>query len=539
MPSRVVFAGIDLIDGTGAPARAADVVVDGDSITAVVPPGSGPLDGARVVDGALPDGRRATLTPGFIDMHAHSDLALVHDREHLAKVSQGVTTEVVGQDGIAYAPLVLGGSDVTSDVVRQIAAWNGTGDVAWRTVPEYLRAVDGAAVNAAFLVPQGNLRMLVVGQTDRPASPAEVAQMRELLAAGLDAGARGMSSGLTYTPGMYATADELAALAAVVAERGGYWAPHTRGYGGHALDAYREVLDVGRRTGCPIHLTHATMNYPPNRGRAAELLALVDAALADGVDVTLDTYPYTPGATTLAALLPSWAAAGGPDATLARLRDTTPSGPRAAILDALDVTGSDGNHGEVVDWAGIQVSGVTTASLAGAVGLTIAELASRRGLPPSTAALELMVADGLGTGILMHVGDEDNVRAVMRHPRHCGGSDAILVGARPHPRAWGTFPRFLGHYARDLGVLSMPEMVRHLTSNPAARLGLTDRGVVAPGMRADLVLLDADAVLDGATFDAPRTPAVGISHVMVNGEFVLDDGVRTSATPGRVLRSRG
>jgi N-acyl-D-amino-acid deacylase len=368
-----------------------------------------------------------------------------------------------------------------------------------------------------------------VGSADRPATASELDRMRGILADGLAAGAAGMSSGLTYTPGMYADTAELEALCTVVAEHGGYWAPHTRGYGRGALAAFAECIDIGRRTGCAVHLTHATMNFAANRGRASELLALVDDALAAGADLTLDTYPYLPGSTTLAALLPSWAHEGGPDATLARLGDVA---ERERLRKALEVTGSDGAHGETVDWSTIQISGVSDPALSDAVGRTVDEL----GQDATAAALDLMRADRLGTGILLHVGDEDNVREIMRHPGHSAGSDGILVGGRPHPRAWGTFARYLGHYTRELGVLTLEECVRHLAATPARRLGLADRGVMREGAIADLVLFDAETVIDRATFEDPRQPAAGIVHVLVGGEFAVRDGVRTSVAAGRVLR---
>ena len=473
------------------------------------------------------------MAPGFIDMHAHADLSVLSDPGQHAKLSQGVTTQVLGQDGIGYAPV----DDAALALVRrQIAGWNGDlPDAAftWRDTAGYLDALDAAELGTrvAFLVPQGNLRLLTVGAADRPATASELDAMRGILADGLRAGAVGMSSGLTYTPGMYASTGELEALCAVVAEHGGYWAPHTRGYGRGALDAFAECIGIGLRTGCPVHLTHATMNFAANRGRAGELLALIDGALDTGADLTLDSYPYLPGSTTLAALLPSWAHDGGPDTTLARLAD---AGERARLRHALEVAGSDGAHGEVVDWETIQISGVGDAALSGAVGLSVAEWAGRGNA--TEAALDLMLADRLATGILMHVGDEQNVRAIMRHPRHCGGSDGILVGGRPHPRAWGTFARYLGHYTRELGVLTLEECVRHLAATPAARLGLTDRGVIREGAVADLVLFDADTVADRATFEQPRLPAEGIVHVLVGGEFAVRDGVRTAVAAGTVLR---
>ena len=530
MGDDILFRNASVVDGSGDPAYPADVLVAGDRIRRLAPPDSlVPSVTTRDIDaGGL------TLAPGFIDMHAHSDLAVVTDRAHTAKLAQGVTTEVLGQDGIAYAPV---DDVVLGQVRRQIAGWNGNppDDVfGWRSVDEYLaRLAEGTATNTAFLVPQGNLRMLAVGQENRPATPAELGHMRRMLAEGLDAGAVGMSSGLSYTPGMYASTAELEALCEVVAEHGGYYAPHTRSYGGAALDAYAEVLGIARRTGCALHLTHATLNFAVNRDSSGAFLAMVDAALADGVDLTLDSYPYLPGATTLSALLPSWVAEGGPDALLQRLRDGT---FRDRIAHELDEVGADGFHGEIADWSAIEVSGVGSEELRPYVGRTIADIAREQGRPSVDVVLDTLIADGLATGVLMHVGHEHNVQAVMRHPMHTGGSDGILVGSRPHPRAWGTFARYLSRYVRELGVLPLEEAVRHLSATPARRLGLADRGYVREGYVADLVLFDAQRVHDAATFEAPRTAPVGIRHVLVGGRFAIDAGERTEVVAGRVLR---
>ncbi|WBU37833.1 N-acyl-D-amino-acid deacylase family protein [Homoserinibacter sp. YIM 151385] len=527
--ARLVVRGGELVDGTGAPRRRGDLAVEGGRIAAL---GELPArDGDREIDA-----RGLVIAPGFIDMHAHSDLELLRDREHLAKLAQGVTTQVLGQDGIGYAPV----DDAALALVRrQISSWNGdlpAEAFRWRGMAGYLAELDhGIPTNAAVLVPQGNLRLLAIGSSARAATAAEVDAMRGMLDESLAAGAVGMSSGLTYTPGMYADEAELTALCEVVGRRGGYWAPHTRGYGRGALEAYAEAVRIARRAGCALHLTHATMNFAANRGRADALLELVDGALAEGVDVTLDTYPYLAGATTLAALLPSWAHEGGPDAALARLDD---GAERARIREALDVTGSDGAHGETVDWTAMQISGVGDPALGDAVGATVAELAVRAGRPDDATgvALDLMRDDRLATGILMHVGDEDNVRAIMRHPAHSVGSDGILVGARPHPRGWGAFARVLAHYTRELGVLGLEEAVRHLAGTPARRLGLADRGVLREGAAADVVAFDPARVADRASYEDPRQPAEGMSWVLVNGEPAIADGARTAAVAGRVLR---
>ncbi|MEU1077001.1 MULTISPECIES: D-aminoacylase [unclassified Streptomyces] len=528
-----------VVDGGGGPSFRADVGLRDGRIAVLRRDGDGrprPA-GARVLDA---DG--LVLAPGFIDMHAHSDLALLRDPDHSAKAAQGVTLEVLGQDGLSYAPV----DDRTLAEVRTaVAGWNGGApgdtDLAfdWRTVGEYLDRLDhgfdgeGIAVNAAYLVPQGTVRMYAVGWEDRAATPRELERMRRLVAEGLEQGAVGLSSGLTYTPGMYALDAELTALCEVVARYGGYYCPHHRSYGAGALRAYEEMVELTRAAGCALHLAHTTMNFGVNEGRAPELLALLDRALATGSDITLDTYPYTPGCTTLAAMLPSWAGAGGPGAVLARLRDEATA---ERIRHDLEVAGADGCHGVPIEWETIEISGVGDPALASFVGRTVARSARERGETPWTTARRLLIDDRLGSTILQHVGHEENVRAIMRHRVHTGGSDGILQGAKPHPRAYGTFPHYLGHYARDLGILSLEEMVAHLTSRPAARLRLTDRGLVREGYRADLVLFDPRTVAAGATFERPRTLPTGIPYVLIDGRFVIEDGRRTDVLAGRAVR---
>ncbi|MER7518529.1 D-aminoacylase [Streptomyces sp. NPDC126499] len=523
----LVFRDAEVVDGSGAPSYRADVALDGGRIAAIVKEGAA-AGCQRPTARRVVDAEGLVLSPGFIDMHAHSDLALLRDPDHSAKAAQGVTLEVLGQDGLSYAPV----DDRTlGEVRRAVAGWNGGGpgdtsvDFDWRTVGEYLDRLDrGIAVNAAYLVPQGTVRMYAVGWDDRPATEAELNRMRRLVAEGLEQGAVGMSSGLTYTPGMYAPDSELTELCRVVARYGGYYCPHHRSYGAGALEAYAEMVRLTREAGCALHLAHATMNFGVNAGRAPELLALLDQALADGSDISLDSYPYTPGCTTLAAVLPSWAHEGGPEALLARLRDDATA---EVIRRHVEELGSDGCHGVPVDWDTIEVSGVTDPALAAFVG---------RRVPDWPTARRLLVEDRLGSTILQHVGHEENVRAIMRHRVHTGGSDGILQGAKPHPRAYGTFPEYLGRYVREEGVLSLEECVAHLTSRPAARLRLRDRGLVREGYAADLVLFDPATVAAGSTYESPRRLPTGIPHVLVAGRFVIEDGRRTAALPGRSVR---
>jgi N-acyl-D-amino-acid deacylase len=517
-----------VVDGTGRPGFAADVLVEGGRIADVRRDRSAG-GGGRVIDC---DG--LVLAPGFIDMHAHSDLQLLAQPDHLAKVSQGVTCEVIGQDGLSYAPVDDG---TLASIRRQIAGWNDDPpgfDWNWHTVGEYLDRLDaGIAVNAAYLVPQGTVRQLVVGFDDRPATAAEVQRMCELVAQSMRAGAVGLSTGLTYPPGMYASDDELAALLQITGALGGYLSTHHRSYGVGAIEAYAQMIELAARSGCPLHLTHATLNFSVNRGRAPELVSLLDRALAAGQDVTIDSYPYLPGATTLAALLPSWAAAGGPDACLDRLADPA---ARERIRVDLEEVGSDGWHGVRAEWDTVVLSGVAEPALAPLVGRTVAQLAEQRGLAAAEVFFDLLQADRLRSSILQLIGNEENVRTLLRHRTHCGGSDGILVGARPHPRSWGTFPRYFARYVRELGLLTLEDCVHHLTGRPARRLKLRDRGVIAAGAVADLVLFDPASIADRADLEHPRTPATGIAYVFVGGVATLADGRPTGALPGRALR---
>ncbi|MBE8474160.1 N-acyl-D-amino-acid deacylase family protein [Streptomyces justiciae] len=520
----LVIRDADVVDGSGEPSYRADVVVDGGRIVSIVKEAADAGCQRPTARREL-DAEGLVLSPGFIDMHAHSDLALLRDPDHSAKAAQGVTLEVLGQDGLSYAPV----DDRTlAEMRRAITGWNGYGDdidFDWRTVGEYLDRLDrGIAVNAAYLIPQGTVRMLAVGWEDREATPAELDRMRRLVAEGMEQGAVGMSSGLTYTPGMYAKDAELTELCRVVASYGGYYCPHHRSYGAGALEAYEEMVALTREAGCSLHLAHATMNFGVNKGRAPELIALLDKALADGADISLDTYPYTPGSTTLAALLPSWASEGGPEEILRRLADDDTA---ERIRHHLEVVGSDGCHGVPVEWETIEISGVGDPALADHVG---------RRVDGWTTARRLLLADRLAPSIIQHVGHEENVRQIMRHRVHTGGSDGILQGAKPHPRAYGTFPHYLGHYVRELGVLSLEECVAHLTGRPAARLRLPDRGLVREGYKADLVLFDPATVAAGSTFAEPRALPTGIPHVLVDGRFVIEDGHRTDVLAGRSVR---
>ncbi|MBI3970615.1 MAG: D-aminoacylase [Chloroflexi bacterium] len=525
----LIIAGGRVIDGAGNPWYRADVAIRDGRIAAVGhalrhEPARRVLDAGGLI-----------VCPGFVDMHTHSDVQLLANPAHEAKLMQGVTTEVLGQDGLSVAPV----NDATLPVLRaQLAAWNGDPpnvDWGWRTVAEFLGRFDGhVAPNVAYLVPHGTIRLAVMGQDDRAPADGEFQRMQEMIAHGMREGAAGMSVGLTYAPGMFATDDELVALcAAAVRPYGGYFCTHHRSYGRGAMEAYRDSIEIGRRAGVPVHLSHAHVSFPNNKGRAPEFLAMVDRARAEGVDVTMDTYPYLAGNTYLSSVLPFWAQAGNPDAVVDRLRDPA---LRERMRYEVEVTGSDGFHGVPADWSTVQIAGVSTEAGRWAAGKTVAAAAAQAGAPPFDWVCDFLIQERLGVSALFHVGHEENVRAVMQHPAHMAGSDAILIGEQPHPRGWGTFARYLGVYVRELGILTWEQAIRKMTSLPAQRLGFPDRGLLRPGMAADVVCFDPDRVRDTATYERPRSYPEGIPFVFVNGVAVKEHDRHLGNLPGRAIR---
>lgn len=521
-----------VVDGSADPRYVADVAVHEGAIGAITPRPNTASDpeGAVEIDA---DG--LVLSPGFIDMHAHSDLQVLADPPHMGRINQGITTEVTGQDGLSFAPV----SDETLAELRvKIAGWNGNPpdfDFSWRTVAQYLDRLDqGVATNQCYLAPHGSIRALAAGWSDDPLTESQLDRMCDILAQCLDQGAAGMSSGLGYTPAMYAGAHELERLCTVVADKGGFFCPHIRSYGKGALDAYREVLSAAKNTGCRIQLTHTQLVAPLNAWKGRELLDIIDDAIDDGVDVALDSYPYDAGATTLVATLPGWCSAGGMDHTMQLLKDPEALG---RIRQAMETDGSDGLQGITADWDKLEISGVGDPELERYGGMTLAELAETRHQDPFEAYIWLLLRDRLGTTVIEREGLEENIRTIMQHPRHLVCSDGILAGKKIHPRAWGTCTKYLAEYRRNLGLFSLEQIVAQLSGSAATRLRLRDRGYIRTGYAADLVIFDPATVAPGSTFDQPRKPSTGIDYVFVNGQIALDHGTRTPALAGRALRA--
>jgi N-acyl-D-amino-acid deacylase len=521
--------GAQVIDGSGSKASRADVLVIDGVIAKVGSISRGEEEGKVVEADGL------TLTPGFIDLHSHSDLAVISDPAHLAKVTQGVTLEVVGQDGLSYVP----SNEETLHTLReQLYGWNGEpAALKWNfhSVAEYLGEVDkGSAVNVAYLIPHGTVRMLARGNGAGLASVAELNTMKQLVEIGMQEGAVGLSAGLTYTPAMYADDAEIIELCKIVAKYNGYYAPHHRNYGAQFLEAVDDCIEISRASGSPLHLTHCHMSAPANHDRTELLFDRLANAHSDGLDVSLDSYPYLAGSTYLHAMLPSWVQDGGNKAMRARLTDRD---KRLKVVHELTVSGSDGNQGGIMNWDIVKIAGIEVAEHMQFVGVSITDAAKIANKKPVDFYLDIILREDFKASCIIFSGYEPNVRAIMQHPRHMVGSDGILAGNRPHPRGYGTFARYLGTYAREEKILTFEGAIARMTGRPASRLSLKDRGLIKAGYKADLVLLDAEKVLDLATYENPRTPAAGFENVWIDGVLTLEGARRTSNLPGRAVRS--
>jgi N-acyl-D-amino-acid deacylase len=507
-----------VLDGSGGPAFRADVALLDTMIAAV-----GRLDSAGAEQ--VVDVSGLTIAPGFIDAHVHGDLMLLADPIHLPALRQGVTTYILGQDGSSFAPA----SPATLDYMRRYTAgFNGNPEAVppdWHTVGEYLARFDRrTALNVAYLIPNGNIRMEVMGLDPRPASGDEIRVMQDLVRQGMDAGAVGLSTGLDYIPSRYADAREIAALCAAIAPGDGVYVTHMRAYGPDAPVGMEEVYRIARSSGVAAHVSHYN-------GPAEILLPLIDRGRASGLDLTFDTYPYLAGSTILGMVaLPSWVQEGGIEATLGRLAD-----PAVRAL----LNGEWFSRPTPYPLDQITLAMVSHPADRWAEGLKLTDAAHQAGRPPGDFVCELLLASAMAVGIVgFRPGDrtEADVRAILRHPAHMAGSDGIFCGGFPHPRGWGAFARYLGHHTRTLGDYSWAEAVTHLSAHAARRFRLTDRGLVRPGFAADLAIFDPATVTDRSTYAAGRTLAEGVRHVLVNGIFVLLDGEPTGATPGRALR---
>ena len=523
-PLDLLLVGGRIIDGTGAPPFDADVGIRDGRIVALerLPDASA----HRTIDVG---GR--IVAPGFIDIHGHTDLGIFVDNRADSKIRQGVTTEVVGQDGSSVMPVDDRMRSARRDRYRE--RYGVDVDPAdWEDLFAALES-RGMLANFVTMVGSGTVREVVVGESDRAPSAEELRAMVELVERGLAAGAAGVSSGLEYVPNAFASTDELAALARPAAAAGLPYATHMRSEADAVEEALAEAIAVAEAAGGPLQVSHLKAQGRRNWPKAERLLATLERLAADR-PVRFDRYPYTAYSTGLSSLFPAWAKDGGTEAFLARLADPAEDGRlRAAVDEKIAMMG---------DWDAIQIVDVGPDGPRDAVGRRLGGYAEERGADPYEVTVEILTASRNRSGIVGHGMSEENTTRFLAHPLGVICSDAgarrtsgPLSEGAPHPRAYGSYPRVLGKYVREERAMSLPDAVRKMSGLPAEILHLSDRGVVAVGKAADLVVFDPATVADTATFEAPHSYPVGIPHVIVGGEVVVEDGEPAGLRPGRVL----
>ena len=527
----LLVRGGTIVDGTGAPGYRADLAIADGRIAAI----GEDLGAARDTI----DATGLVVAPGFIDMLGHSEFRLLADGRAISKIFQGVTTEITGEVS-SVAPV----SEATkAERGPEIQPWDV--EIDWEDLDGYFARLErqGTAINLGTWVGLSTLRVYGVGWEERPATPAEMTAMKEALEHAMGQGAFGLSSGLIYAPGRHAATEEIVELARVVAEHGGFYATHMRSEGARLLEAIDEAIAIGERSGAPVLIHHLKASGKSNWGEMEAAVGRIEAARERGVDVMASVYPYVASSTGLDQVLPDWITGGGADSTLARLQDLSTRDALEAELSGRSQTGDWTLGTSAGGPSGIQISDVLNEDFERYEGMRLDAIAAERGQSAAAAAIDLLVADSLRTSAIYFSMSEADLELALRQPWVMIGGDAgiraldgPLSTDQPHPRAFGTFPRILCRYSRERGLFPLEEAVRRMTSLPAARAGLGERGRLAESLHADVVVFDPATVCDQATFESPKRLAVGIEHVIVNGVPVLRDGEPTGELPGRGLR---
>jgi N-acyl-D-amino-acid deacylase len=522
-----------IVDGSGRKAFRGSIRVEEKHIIEVVKgPSTASVD--RIIDAS-----GLVACPGFIDMHSHSDFSLLVNPLAESKVRQGVTTEVIGNCGGSAAPL----NDLLKEDILETTPMlkEARLRLAWTTMGEYMNTMQrkGVALNVAPLVGNANIRVFVLGFENRLPTRNELEEMKKILAQAMEDGAFGMSSGLIYPPSCYADTEELVELAKVVAGYGGIYASHIRGEGFTLTNAVMEAIEIGERASVPVEISHHKASGKANWGKVKQTLRMMEEARERGGNVTCDVYPYTAGSTGLDALLPPTAYEGGVEKLIERLRDPE---TRGKIKEEMTRTSEEGGPDRLgrPKWDTIIIS--YCKGHPDLEGKTVKEIAKEKSVDPFEFVFDLLIEEKASVGIVLFTMCEEDMRYVLRHRLSMVGSDSsarapygVLGKGKPHPRTYGTFPRILGRYVREGEILTLENAIRKMTSAPAQKLKLEDRGLIRESMWADIVVIDPKKVIDQATYQEPHQYPKGIGYVVVNGELVIEQGEHTKALSGRVL----
>ena len=532
----VVVANGRIVDGTGAPWFRGDIGIVGDRITAI-----GALGDATAATRV--DATNLVVAPGFIDLLGQSEFNVLVDGRAASKILQGVTTEVTGEGG-SIAPV---NDRLIADAAPNAKHFGVAQD--WRTLADYFKRLEDRShttINMATLVGAGGIRSYVIGKDDRPATPAELETMKRLVAEAMQHGALGLSTSLQYVPDRFASTDEIVELAKVAARAGGVYFTHQRSESARIFESLDEVFAIAERANIPAEIWHLKTAYKANFGKMPEVLRRIEAARARGLDVTANQYPYTRASNGLDSCLPLWAREGGFDKTLPRLTDPATRERIKKDMDDPNAATWENQWYGANGGDGVMLSSVLNRDLAKYEGMTLTQIARAMGKDPRDAVIDLVIADHGESSVITSIMDEDDVRTALKHPLVGVGTDSgaqaqdgRLSESKSHPRAWGSFPRILGRYVRDEHLLTLEEAIRKMTSKAADRVHLHERGLLRPGMMADITVFDAATIRDVSTFDDPKHYATGVRHVFVNGTRVVADGAITAERPGRPLRGPG
>lgn len=522
----ILLTNARIVDGTGNPWQRGSVGVKDGRIAAVGSAGDLPEAARRI------DAGDRVLCPGFIDSHSHSDLRLLDEPLALPKIMQGVTTENVGLDSISMAPIK---DENKAQWATSIAGLDGITEQpwTWSSFASYLDRLDAArpGVNVSSYAGLGTIRLDVMGMADRPPTPEELRGMEDRIARCMEEGARGISAGLIYTPNKYQSTEELAALARVAARYDGLFDVHMRNEADHMGEALDEMIRIGRETGVRILITHFKLRGRRNWGNARRHLDAIDAARAEGIDIGIAQYPYTANSTLMHVVVPPWYHSRGTDGLLRALAEE-----REQVKKDMLTTEGWENFSQVMGWDNIFVSSVNSEKNAWCEGKSAVAIGEALGISPEDAVLDLLVEEKLAVGLLGFGMCEDDVIEGMRHPTMCVITDGLLSGKKPHPRTYAAFPRFIARYVREKKILTLEEAIRKMTSCTARKLRMKRKGLILPGMDADLVIFDENRILDVNTFEEPRIHPRGIDFVLVNGAVAVENGAHTGARAGRTIR---